>query len=582
MLYFLLIWLYLIIASFCLGLMGLNFLGGEYFKRRGDRVIISLWLGIIFIAVVLLAASLVTSLSFPLSAAIILSLSLFSLFSSRFRNELVNLWELMSSNWLLKVEALTAILALLTIHQVTWGESRWYHYSATRWLSEFGTVPGIPLILSNLGIVSSWFAFIAPLNGDNVGFQAGAVANGFIFCLMLAHLSMCLLRIQGKQARLSDWFFIYFSVLFLIYIVVVDEMQFILVSLSPDFPIILLIGVVGWLILLTGEEAELLTQKSSSWILKPHIVPLILATGAMTIKLSALPLLVIAGLFYGKCAKWNKRRLAVSLLITIAILLPLMLVGIKNSGCLFYPSSTFCFDLPWSPSIEVTSKFAEETHSLENWFNSEAKSPNNPFWLWLQWLKASKLNQLMAVLVLISFICAIGIVRKSSKDRPSEKIWVLALGLFGILFILLKGPLIRFGLGYLLLLPALWLGIYTEQKLPQISLFFKPFLSYVEQIKNNRHLPNFFVGLLGVLLIFSLNLSNFKSFFWLPPPMPTIALMKKQVNNVDYFIPIKTSCVASQLPCAKRPLSNIELRDPSLGIKAGFIRSHASPVRSQK
>ncbi|MEL7313692.1 MAG: hypothetical protein AAFN08_01930, partial [Cyanobacteria bacterium J06559_3] len=67
----------------------------------------------------------------------------------------------------------------------------------------------------------------------------------------------------------------------------------------------------------------------------------------------------------------------------------------------------------------------------------------------------------------------------------------------------------------------------------------------------------------------------------LPTNLPAVPpLAEVQVNDVTYTYPADWSvrCWDADLPCAPVPtLDDISLRDPSIGIGAGFVRSGAKP-----
>ncbi|MEQ9482407.1 hypothetical protein [Coleofasciculus sp. F4-SAH-05] len=96
-------------------------------------------------------------------------------------------------------------------------------------------------------------------------------------------------------------------------------------------------------------------------------IPLILSAGAVTIKLSALPLLPIGFLFYlmGNQLTIKIKRLLTGSAIVILLLSPMVLYSLTTSGCPLYPSTFMCLDLPWSVSIE---KAVKETQPIKFWW----------------------------------------------------------------------------------------------------------------------------------------------------------------------------------------------------------------------
>ncbi|MDJ0601364.1 MAG: hypothetical protein QNJ37_21285 [Crocosphaera sp.] len=566
MIYFLLIWLLLAGSSYLLGTLILKTFFSQQFKRISDRFFIAVWLGIIGLANLFLAIALVVPLSFLTGIIIIFVSSLLSILSPSVRQEIITLKSKLSINLFLGIIALSLIVALLTTPQVTWVESEWYHYGAMRWLSEFGVVPGIVLILKNLGITSSWFSLIAPFNGSLVNFRAGAVVNSFMFLVTLGHLSLSLWRSIRRQAQLYDWFALSFNGLLLLYLAISGEMQLILVSLSPDWPIALGIGMTAWTMLLTRNPSQI-TSNSSIFKQQVYLIPLLLGVGAVTIKLSAIPLLLVGGLFY----VWHERkslgRLIQGMIITTILVIPMIVTGLWTSGCPLYPSSLLCLDVPWSLPLHETQQFAAETSSLENWFGEPPADQIPLFWLISQWITAKNLNLVMMILTVISLGCLVRLSKTLRKSVQGE-IWVSGMAILGIIFIFVKGPLIRFGLGYLLILPALLLTTFLNQKF----IIKNKELIKLSDSKKLWGIRRIVLVILGTMMVISLSNPN----VLLPSPLPHKIVIKKQVNNIIYFSPVEGNCKASVVPCSPQAISDIELRNLDLGIKGGFVKTKLS------
>ncbi len=550
-----------------MGLALLNRIAAEGFGRLSDRAITAVWLGLILLAVTLQAVSLFYPLSPLVGLTVALVLGALAVALPSTRITLTALLQRISGITLIGGLGLVVGMALLTVKPVRWVESTFYHYTAIRWLSEFGTVSGLALIRKNLGITSTWFALNAPLNGGAIAFRAGSLLNGFILCVALLHFLICLSRWRSGQARLSDRFKVGFFLLFLGYLAVAKEMQLILVSPSPDLPIALLVEVVSWSILVVAESTP---QKSH---IQSAIIPLILAVGAVTIKLSALPLWVVASLFYGFQSRWSLRHLLIGGTAIAILLLSTVLTGYTISGCPLYPSDLFCLNVPWSLSVGETQQFANETQSLTEWYGSPPAEQNTHLWLFWQWLKGRTLNQVMAFLVIVSGVCSLYLGWTFNNKRHTGKIWLLALGILGILFIISKGPLIRFGIGYLLVLPALTIAVWSEISLPkkftEIELIFKNSKHPLERVK----LPVILIFACSLGLAVIINPSSLQAYWLLPPNLRASVTTQQQVNGIDYFISSQGGCSASPLPCVKKVPSNVELKEPILGLKGGFVRT---------
>lgn len=604
MIYFILVWIVLIVTTYPIGLLVMDIVAPKALNqatpspvanesqviswRWEDRWIASIWLGISILAVSWLAISSILPLS-PLACAGVAGfLVLLSLLSLRIRDEVASFKSRLSGKILFAGAILIVIAALLTARQVTWIESGFYHYGATRWLAEYGAVKGLVLLLPNFGIVSSWFALNAPFNASIINFQAGAIANGFIFWLVLLHFVICISHLYKGSARLSDRFALSFYTLFLLFSAFSEQMQLIIVSLSPDLPIILFTGIVGWSILIAAE--------SHPWELA--IVPLLLAASAVTIKLSALPLLLITGLFYAFRTKFQIKPLLVGTGFASAMILPAILVGYQTSGCPLYPASLLCIDVPWSLSFKDIARFADNTQNPAAWVTKGSSAPIGPLEVFWRWLNSKLLNVLMTFLGIISLLCAAYVLKAkapllSDSSLPSEAtapnnistrfrddsgiLWLVALGILGILFVAFKGPLIRFALGYLLVLPALSIAIYSQNK-PWVWQRLEPIWRLT--FGRWQRLRAISLGFLATVLVLGWSYGGLSSSWLLPPQVASITSIPKQVNDIKYIVPAKGPCWASPLPCVSKDIGvRARLRQPNLGIGGGFVRAEIGSIR---
>ncbi|NEQ08301.1 MAG: hypothetical protein F6K37_20820 [Moorea sp. SIO4E2] len=588
MFYFITTWNFLLIPCYLIGTAVLNVLQADSFKRVSDRIIAAVWLGIVVLSIALLATSLVFPLNSWVGWCTAVSLSLLSLTSQPTRDEIANLCFMLFPNLALGLLTLEFGVAAFTSRQVTWLDTGLYHYGAIRWLSEYGAVPGIALLLQQLGFTSSWFALAAPFNPPIFDAQVSAITNGFAFLLAIVHFLIALAQLFTNKAQLSDWFIVICSLIVLPLLALSSLMSDILVSPSPDIPVIFLTVIIAWAILIIAHHrsSSVTRGKNSSFKNKfnnkfyDEFIPLILAAGAVTIKLTSLPLLFISVIFYTVFSRFCVQRLVIGGVITILLLSPMCAVNIITSGCPLFPSSFFCLDLPWSWTTEDAEAVAENTRGWGTWFGSPPPNSNPWLWLFWQWFSSSTLNQIATGIILISILLAIYILRTSIIHRLWGLIWVLGLAISGTLFMMLYAPVIRFGLGYLILLPGLYITIVCHQKIGNLNLLITKKLP----VSKLWIIPPIFriTSYLALSLITLVIVLNQKTSYRLiiPPQMMTSDLVKKQVNGINYFSPQDISpeehelCWSAKLPCAFELEDNIQLRDPNRGIRGGFIKGN--------
>jgi hypothetical protein len=576
MLYFVAAWMLLAAVCLTVGTALLQGFRTDCFNRRGDRFIIAIWLGIVVLAIALLSASLVFPLSPLVGSVVAACLVLLSLLSRRTRTELGSFWSRLSPSLLAGFLALTVVVAAVFSKQVTWFDTGLYHFGAIRWLADYGTVPGLALIISQFGFTSSWFAFAAPLNPEWFGSRVSAVTNGFVFLIALAQFFISLNYSLQEKSRLADWFVAVFWGITLPMMLLTTFMSAIPISPSPDIPVILLTGAIAWAILLISKFRSTPSPSEKNSVLDVRIIPLILGAGAVTMKLSALPLLLVSGLFYCFKRKFRIKRLLAANTIAGVILLPMATAGTVASGCPLYPSSFMCFDLPWSIPTQKAIAEADAINGWKSWFGSPP--PDTNYWLWVfgEWFNGARFNQVIVALIIVSIIYIIFTLRSAKLNRLGGEIWLLLLGGVGMAFIMVKAPLIRFGLGYFLIVPGLLIATCMR---PLKDKILSPIVQTIKPVSESIKLP-LIAPFLSLFLI-GITIAGFshtkgQSRLLLPPELPEDRIATQQVNNIEYSFPIDSGkCWAAELPCVGEPSDreNVQLRNPSRGIEAGFIRT---------
>jgi hypothetical protein len=564
MLYFISVWTLLLMGCCGCGLGLLNPLEisilrqDSPFSRLGDRIIIATWLGMLAIAITLLATALFLPLSPAIGGVIFSIFLLISLRSPATRLEILALYQRISRTHILMYLGVAIALAAFFARSVDWDDTGLYHYSLIRWFTKFGTVPGLALLFPNFGFTSAWFALSASLNPDWSIDRTIGVANGFIFLLAVLQLMISGHRLLRRQARLIDAFVaVYYScVLFLT--ISANLMPFILVSPSPDIPALLLVAVVAWAILAI-ETAT----RSPQFTPARQLIPLVIAVGAVSIKLTTLPLLLVTGLWFIFRAGFNGKiiqRIGIAAVVSL-LLVPFLLSSIVTSGCPIYPSSALCLDLPWAVGADRST--ANSTHHWITWYGTPPADIHPWLWAFKNWI-ATAGNKFIIVMSAISAGCGIYLLKTRSHRIGS--VWLMAISGVGIGFFLLTAPFNRFMLPYLFIVPAFAFATYCRSPLATDSLL----------PKLPIHLPKITaIVLLAISAIFTtVRVQPNYSLLILPPPIKQFAMVKRQVNDVTYFFPVGglKRCWTKELPCAYDPVQ-IRMRNPLKGITAGFIRN---------
>jgi hypothetical protein len=600
MLYFLNLWLFLLP---CCGLLG------GYLLVRLERspdvslrnwTIASLWLGLLSWAVVFLALSLYRPLSLGLGVWVMGLGSGLCLLDGKLRRQVrwgfANLGRRQVLGGALVMIALAAWIA----QTVTWHDTGYYHYSAIEWFRDFGSVPGIALLFKNLGFTSSWFALAAPFNPEFAQARVTAGLNGLALLIAMAHWGLAAHDWSRGVEKLGDRLAIMFYTLAIPICLVMKPLSLILISPSPDLPVFLLVGAVAWGMAweenIPNQSVAAMAGGSAvdvapmGLVNKPRLLPVALAAGAVSLKLTALPLLLFSALYYllRSGSVGILRRGFTAGAIALLFLLPLMASSLVTSGCPLYPSAVMCLDLPWSPTAQSVQDVAAGTHGWTTWYGTPPQGM--PAWLWAlqRWLTTDR-SELITGLLIVGAILWVGIqlLRQAKRrqmagegqNRWSQapvELWIAGLGLFGIAFLMVTTPFFRFSVAYIVLLLAVGA---SNLNLPLAGL--------TNALNLRRWAMPGAIALVIPVVLLSLQRQHFANLV-MPPPMRSTQVVQRQTNGITYFAPAsgdipntqdKDMCWSAPVPCTYDISKDVYLRDPSLGLAGGFVRDRPAQNR---
>jgi len=615
MLIFIAIWLALIAVTFPVGLAILRLMDAQCFERSGERFVISVWLGTVLLADGLLAVSLFQPLSLAtggLLAAVLVGAALVvKRVRSEIRTAVQALYLKMSPIWSLGFIALLATVAYVATSGVNLYDAHLYHFQVIQWLSQVGVVPGLALIHNRFSFTSSWFAIAAPFNTGILETRVSALTGGFALLLITLQVFISFTHLLESPKRSQDWFVVAAAFIYLPFLM----HSTLVVSPSPDLPAIALIVLVAWTMLVTGGSPG----EPGLIILSPRLIPVLLAAGAMAIKLSAAVLLPIAVLFYAL----EQRRLRLGSLITaslvgIILILPVLSFGLIASGCPLYPSPTLCQDLPWSVGREEAKMISGIIHIWPRWGGPPPETATAWNWI-LPWLQ----SHLNATLLIAASLAALGLLVTLRQHIPHQGFYYAGMvGLLGTAFVLYSSPSLRFGLGYFCVLPALAIALVaprypamgiallgtvaalssylkdnhegyrtTEYSAILVTLFayliwLAAWFSQRQKQHHQRLLGNLLMAIafsflsLGATLPHVLHSEN-PDRGLLPPQMPELRPAQRtrhRTRGVKYISPANPLesdlCRAAPIPCTPYLTHpDITLRDRRKGIEGGFIRA---------
>ena len=623
------IWIFLTFLCYLYGFWILDRLGINLFRDLhhdgcvAHEFIIAAWMGTISIASVLLFIS----LFFPLSLLLFILLSILliglSFLSASVRSTIRQRFRTLSLPWLFGWFTLLVIVSFISTANMTLYDTGLYHFQLTQWLSQVGTVPGLALLHNRFGFTSSWFALAAPFNSAGLHRHTTTLTGGFALMLLITHVLACVQTIAASRGdsgdRSANWFLIIATFLCLPYVV---RYRFV-TSSSPDIPITFLTLEIVWLMLViaslntsnnAGNEAAALpgdrpalnakTQLDSQSNLA--ILPVVLAAGAMTVKLSALPLTGIALMFYCfQHARFSLRNLYKGISVVALMLTPLLIVNLVSSGCPLYPSPTLCTNLSWSVGTDNAHAMSASIRDWARWVGPSPDNADDLNWL-IRWIG---LRKDATFLLVASLLSAIALCVSPKHSRLNGKNYVLAISLIGIIFMLYNAPDTRFGLGFLALLPSLVIASLIQSNLSlgmllllTFSLIFyilQPgmldlglvfvlstvvlYLGFLTVWLARQEQKIIQMILLPLLLSVMVLLPHARQLLrsapnlpraLLPPKMQIPDLVEVEAENFTYYQPVeRDQCWAAPLPCSPYLVdAGIRFRDPQRGIQSGFKR----------
>jgi hypothetical protein len=615
MLFFVCAWLLLMAVCWLAGCAALECVAGVGApSRAGDRFLLSVWLGLGALSLLMLAASLFAPLTPLCGTAVAGAVSAAALLSRSVRAEVSLLAGRLRPSLTLGLLALAAGVAAFNSQPVTNFDTGLYHFGHVRWLAEHGAVRGLALVHSRFAFTSSWFALSAPFDAGPFESRAAALANGFALMLALLHALVCARRWAAGAALDSDRLMVLTSS------VAIPPIVYwrLSVSASPDLPIIFMMVVAAWAMSLVSDREAL----SPGAPAKVRLVPLLLASAALGVKLTALPLVAVACVFYAWRGGLSPRGLAVAVAVATISALPVLAYGFITSGCVLFPSAVLCSDVPWSVGAGTAAHLSALIRDWARWDGPTPPWANGLNWT-VPWAtrelsRGRVASMLFCALLagagalirartrlrgpggLVSLVGCIGltllllfyaaeffmalataaaavVVSGRVRDKPGW-FWLLTAGLAGGALTLYAAPAPRFGLGYTAVLIAAVL----------ISLAKSPARSGAFMASSWR-CPGALALLLlaGGMAFLSLRFVV-KTFemgdkverpseerLWrllLPPALPKATVTIRETGHLKYFAPAAgTQCWAAELPCTPyEPPDDIELRDPARGLGAGF------------
>lgn len=340
------------------------------------------------------------------------------------------------------VTACVAFLAWLVVDYVCCDLVRWYdtglyHLQAVKWISQYGTVPGLGNLHMRFGYNNSVHVFGAYVDAYWEG-MAAHVSNGFFLALALAQWFAEIFFARTPRGRLRQLFCM-FTLPFLLSRCWTLEPS----SLGSDLPTAVLAHV---LVL----ELVSLQSKAGPRRLLPLLLVTALGAALVTTKLAGLGMFGVVFIL----ALWLLRRDASWRTRLVIFALPTLLVvgwivrGVITSGWLLYPVFGR-LPLPWSVPTRIA---VDDLENIKSWARMWGKPPSevfgHGFWHWFgPWLDVFRMSHEFILLVvscaLLAWRAAFGPIAATPQRFASW--FAIAAILLGIVQWFTGAPDLRYG-----------------------------------------------------------------------------------------------------------------------------------------
>ena len=434
-----------------------------------------------------------------------------------------------------------------------------YHLQATKWIEQYGTVPGLGNLHTRLAFGSIWFPLAALFSFSDILPQPLHSVNGFLLslCILFSLSRIRPLATGSLSAARVVQLLAAIPLIHLIY----ERLRFSVEvsSLSTDMPVAAIILVI--LILSVHlREGEIEQPQIPIYLASVAYLTLI----AIAIKVSAFPIsLVTLYLFIHFHRQVSPRLLLLIASLSVITLLPLLLRNVITSGYLIYPFYQLdLFTVDWKIPLETA---MEDRLSLGAWVKAPGKTAEEiaagdwSYWLPGWWSRISQSWVIKAWPVAILFFLMSWFAYKPAVQTIIKRWqWLYGVLILSIVIWFFQSPDIRLGYGFLAGLPLL--------------LIAPGFTQLLEKISTKRKTPPLVMTVyVYSCLFFSIAKFNFYPtdfvFLTLPMDYPPAKVQSRVINDVTVHWPLEgDQCWNAELPCLNRFSDSWRLRGETLNV----------------
>lgn len=424
------------------------------------------------------------------------------------------------------------LLLIMSVWDVKHPDTLGYHAQTIRWIEEYKVVPGLVHLHARFGLQGLWFVVCALfrfsfLGVDGITFLNGAVLVWFFLFLFERIRSayhgretvpLVLWLLLGAQ---SWWHY--------------TDIRLTATSPSPDF----VAAIFLWLVFYTYLNKERTVTYA--------LVLILLAAAAIVFKLAVAPVALLMALLFVQLLRQKKYGAFVTaLIICVMVFSPFFIRHIYTSGYAIFP-------LPATAITNTDWTYDERpTRVVQRYITAYGRNPNTrteadanaimeqELLEWLPpWWKSKSIADKFLLCSLVILLVA-GTPAAVSRFRTDYRyFFVIGICLLGLLFWAANAPDLRFAVGFIVPLQAVFLFAITQRlRLPVWSRMRSAVFVYGASA--------LLLAYTGYRLAHFFELKN----LLLPAGVGSVIFKTQRCNDIPINVPVGDECANLPLPCA--------------------------------
>jgi hypothetical protein len=435
-----------------------------------------------------------------------------------------------------------------------------YHAQNIQWISTFRTIPGLGNLHGRFAFNNQSFLLESFFSLSFLKLGTYHLVNSYL--LLIFSLSLI---VSLQRSIQSDWIksVLYFGLLILF------QIFHLVFTSSPTPDLFSTVGI--WFVFIT-----FFIRLSSNSNNKTYWIFLILCSFFLvTVKLSALPLILIALIYLINPRKGLLKRLLTVTCLGLIVFVPFLVRNYLISGYLIYPYPAI--DI-FNPDWKIPLSYVQEMKSVIASFAQSRDWQVRPFdqWVPIWFSNLSTIFKLLSVFVLISpvLILLIVLLRKSIRSLFKSELKILIICFTAMVFWFFSAPNWRFVYGFLFIYLLIIAMIILHLLVYETGLF----NSSGERLKNLT--KTFYPGIiyttlivLPLIFLLSCDFSEIRKSTLSPVDYRSVPIKTIAVNNLKVNVPLNNDqCWNTCIPCSflknNIGITDIEMRGKDL--KDGF------------